>query len=466
VPRFADFVSSRLSALLLVLLGLSVFACNRAPHSSNPTTFRTAFWVWHRASPLTPPEVETLTRHGATALYWHLANFDPTTEAGWKQLASIPSLSAIRIVPVVRVRPGPGFLEDPEALETFLSNLPAFSKGYDEIQIDYDCPDRLLPEYAAAIERIRTRIAPTRLGVTALASWIDHPAFPQLRAATDVLFPMFYDLAPDTADAVARGDFHPVADPEIHPSWIAKWRAAGGEWHAGLPNFSRISLFKPDGQLRGHIRSWRWEELVFHNDITAHSALPGSVVFEIPTDTLLGGVPCPAGDRLVWRSPDRDVLADLVDAAKRAGATGVAWFRLPGASEPNAWSIAQLAAPDEKAPSLRLSRQPDGAITIENTGPADLPPTLSGHRLEIEGPSNGWLLDVSPGAFFDIVGRRISGDAGTPVHPMFARSVIFRFAALPVGESITSGTLLTAAGASFPPGVRWRVNEHDWTEFE
>ncbi len=397
-----------------------------------------AYWVWHRGSPLTVAEKESLR---ANKLYWQAA------ECGWKHGTwSLTRISApfrdASIIPVFRIHPETAFLGSPAAAGTLAAAIRGWSEGAElrEIQLDFDCPDRLLDRYATFLESLGREIAPCRISITALAGWPRHPQFAKLTAAVSSLAPMFYDLEPDAAQDVRDRRFQPMADAEV-ARLIALWSTCEKPWLAGLPNFERLSVFDHQGALIGHLRGWRHDEVFFHPDLKARSLGGGVTLFDISKAVDLAGTRVPRDGITVHRMPEAGALSAMVDAADRAGARGILYFALPGPGLQAAYSPAHLAATGDPRPRLSISRS--GAVILENPGPRDLAAGV--WELEVGAGHVGSFRSASPAGF-----ATAEGAGGLP--PELATSLILRFSKLPAGASLDSGPLV-----GNPDGLRWSL---------
>lgn len=446
----------------MVLLGLLAGACKKSP----PATTRTgpldpaAFWVWHRSSPLTDAERETLRQAGCGTLFWQAAECE-WRDGRWHGV-EIAATVADPAVPVFRIKPTPGFLGAHEAAAVALAGRIRDWRGaagpLAEIQVDFDCPDRLLGDYAAFLAELGRQLAPTRISITALAGWPAHPQFATLARAVSTLVPMFYDLAADPPAAVKAGRFQPLADPAAAAA-IARWKACPVRWLAGLPNFQRVSLFAADGNLVGHLRGWNHDPLLFQRSLIGHPAGPGVTDFAVVEPLVLADTRILPGQRVVWRTVEAGALATLATAAERAGAAGIVYFALPGPGLQAAFSASHLLREPGAVPQLALALTDRGTVVLKNPGPADLParaadpaaPAERGWRLELRGSRRGAFRAASPGGF---VAAKVP--AGLPAEE--ATGLVLYFSKLPANAEIPSGPCIAD-----PAAVSWRVpGACDW----
>jgi hypothetical protein len=417
-----------------------------------------AFWVWHRRSALTEREQATLRQAGCRVLYWQVA------ECEWKD-GRWQSVVLARggggwggggVVPVFRLKPVYGFLGQraaaAKALAARIGDWGGGPGALAEIQLDFDCPDRLLGEYAEFLGALGRQLAPTRISVTALAAWPAHPHFARLARSVSTLVPMFYDLAADSPAAVKGGNFKSLADPAA-VAWIDRWKSCPVRWLAGLPNFERVSVFEAEGELVGHLRGWAHDPVLFHRGLAGRPAGPGVTDYAVTEPLTVADVQVHPGQRVVWRTVDDGGLAALQAAAERAGASGIVYFALPGPGLQAAFSPGHLQRGPGAVAQLEVGVTVRGAVVLKNTGAVDLParagdpaaPGERGWRLEMQCSRRGAIRAASPGGF---VAAKVPD--GLPADE--ATRLVLYFSRLPSGDTITSGACLAD-----PDAVTWRV---------
>ena len=273
-------------------------------------------------------------------LFWHvgeLALSGSTSRWRWREPAP-PEPGAIPVLRLDLLGAQP--LRQP----CLADNLAKFANPSGCLQIDCDCPDRLLTEYAAFLAELRRRVP--HVSATALAGWSGKPAFAELQAAVESLAVMFYDLERDPVRIGPDTPPLPLLEPQAFATRLAEWEACRVPWRAGLPNYSRITVYDPDGRCLGHIRNWTWDEVTFQRRLKFESMpAPGVVLLRVAADVVLAETPVKAGARLAVRWADRDVIASALDLVNHSHAAGVVWFRLPDSSDASGWSVAQLSYP-------------------------------------------------------------------------------------------------------------------------
>jgi hypothetical protein len=424
-------------AFLPALAGLAAgsWACRRTgPRPAAGAMDETpGFWVWHRSSALSPREHSALPK--GARLYRQVAEF------GWRggkwsprEVAKAAVIPA-EVIPVVRIDPGPAFLERADAAEMLTRWLRHhFAPGVpSRLQLDHDCPVRLLPRYAGFLRELRGSLALRELSITALAGWVGSPRFDELGRAVDEMVPMFYDLTADAPADIAAGKALPMAGAEA-AGWIERWKSCRTPWRAGLANFERLTLFEADGRLVGHLKQWSPESLQGVEFLEPLPDFAGAAGYRVTRAAVLHGTRLGAGQLLVWRAPEDAALRDLIAAARGAGARGIVWFALAGPGLRAARSPAHLAAlagGRVPLPDIRLRRESDGRLVLRNEGPGDLAalPGAPLHHLKIVADQAGGFGDVGPGGFAAL-------RSSLPVK--FSRDLLLSFPRLLVAEEIAS----------------------------
>lgn len=443
--------------LTVGVASLSVCACTRksAPAAREPWNPDPVFWVWHRGSPLTDDERETLGQAGVKELYWQAA------ECGWKNgqwqiqriSQPIPQENTFQITPVFRIKPDPEFLRAKESVKALADRIQEWNgtgSFPQRIQLDFDCPDRVIGSYARFLTELGKVVAPAEISITALADWPRHPQFSLLAGAVASFSPMFYDLAADKPEDVRQKRFHPMAE-ESSRAKIRLWSKCPKPWLAGLPNFERLSLFDADGKLSGHIRGWEHDPVFFNPSLEAVPSREGITSFKVVSETTCAGTRIHPQQQLVHRMPDEKILNDLTKVAQDSGASGVIWFTLPGPGIQAAFSAAHLS--DTALPSLSVEIHKKGSVILRNVGTRDLParpcdPGDTGSRgwtLILESNRGNTFRSASPGGFPQLT---IPGGASAE----FTRTIHLHFSKLRAGKSITSGPLV-----EYPAAVIWSI---------
>lgn len=428
-----------------------------APAASNEPAAPPAFWVWHRRSDLSGAERESLRQAGVDRLYWQVAECE-WKDGRWHSVEIARHLKAgdrPEVIPVFRIKPDAGFLGNPASAAALARQILAWwdrPEPLAKLQFDFDCPARVLVDYARFLSEMKRLLASSRISITALASWPDAHGFDLLARSVDALVPMFYDLAEDPPAEVRIGRFKPLADPAT-ARLIDRWRGCPVPWFVGLPNFERVSIYQADGSLTGHLRGWEHDAVLFHPALTGRKAGPGVIEFAVAREAALAGSRARPGERVVWRTTDQEVLDHLAEVALKSGARGVVYFALPGPGLQAAFSPTHLTAKPGATAELSSHLTDNGELILENRGPLDLParaldpaaPDDRGWALELRATSRGAFREATPGGFITL-------QTGGNLPANETKSIILRFSRLPAGASIRSGPLIAK-----PVGVEWQV---------
>jgi hypothetical protein len=425
-----------------------------------------SFWVVDRTTPLDDSELEQLTRMGVKKLYWAAA----TAKGGrgtwvwskWPGKISVPE--GIRIVPVVRLEfntPEPFSEEMLPSLERRMEEIVK-RHGRAEVQIDCMVPDRLLASYAKCLARLRRQV--DFLGITAHIRWCSHPAFDDLTASVDEIVPLFYDYDKDNAR-----DLKPLVDPEVLHDHIAGWKKCRIPWRVGLPWFARASVYGADGEERGRVLEWTWDDIAYNSQLAlAQPTRLGLTVFTALRTTYVGRTALRTDDMLVVRRPD---LAALVGVENEAG-RDVIYHSLPSIKDANSWSL-QQAANIGSGEKPRLVLQPGSGITLINESGVDLPPMIDGpapvnrgYSIELDA-GEAIFRDVRPGDFHHVEGR---GDPETrgllsrskqkedlQVTVIKATRVLLYFSHMPAGRVLKTRLFQLTPGTPATQ-LRYRIN--------
>ena len=431
-------------ACLLALLLVSGCDKKETRHVRGGPMAPPAFWVWHRSSALKPDEKTRLKEAGVHSLYWQAAECE-WKNGGWQvnRIATpMADTAGMDIIPVFRLKPESAFLGSPDSARLLADQVRDWSgTGLREIQIDFDCPDRLLESYAGFLESFGQAVSPAKVSITALASWPRHPKFGKLARAVSSFAPMFYDLEADPPAAVKAVKFRPMAARSMI-DLIKLWSDCPRPWLAGLPNFERLSVFEASGKLTGHLRGWNPDPVLFHPGLKPKETGEGITVFEILSPVEISGTKIPSDGILVHRKPDTVLLHELATAADHAGAAGIVYFALPGPGIQAACSAAHLCS-GTTSPRLLLTSGDKGQVILHNQGPADL--TTQIWEIELSSPNAGAFRSASPGAF---AMSEVPGN----VPAEFAGTLVLKFSRLRAGELLASGPIL-----GNPQGLVWKI---------
>lgn len=152
----------------------------------------------------------------------------------------------------LRIGPCPGRLTDtarfiPSLANSAIQDARAAGLEPAEFQIDYDCAESRIDEYARCIAQIRRSLGGIPLTITALPSWLDQPAFHDLASATDGYVLQVHSLQPPRG----RGSDFTLCDPSAAKRWVRAADRFGVPFRVALPTYGYIAGFSPDGRLSG-----------------------------------------------------------------------------------------------------------------------------------------------------------------------------------------------------------------------
>ena len=415
-----------------------LFTAPRAP------AFETAYWAWQRNEPPNENDLAQLRAGGVRTLYWHVGDLENTGATWkWKSRIRLPALAGFDIVPVVRLETHERAPFARESLSSLGKTLSAAAGESGKLQLDYDCPDRLLPDYARSLREIH-QIVP-HLSSTALPGWIHQPALAELGQSVDELLPMFYDYEPDPV--VPGAAPVPVIVPDKLRSWLTAWNRCRTPWRVGLPNFARLTIYDPDGQPRGNLREWTWDAVTFNETLTiVRQGGLGVNLWRAKAATRVGNTRLNAGQLLAARWPDRPALAAAMTAAAQPSARGQVIFRLPDATAASGWSLRQLqhleARPDFLLRWSRAAQQ----ISLTNKGEGDTEPPSRGFVIEVEA-GQPIFREADEGDFWTVRGEIEKQGAVRKVLIPLATRLSFSFSQLRAGETLRSGLIQLAPGS-------------------
>jgi hypothetical protein len=368
----------------------------------------------------------------------------------------------LRFVPVVRLESREKSPFSPASLTSLLNAISPVVKETGELQLDYDAPDRLLADYAAALKKIHGVVP--RLSITALPGWSRGSVWRLFEGSVDELLPMLYDFEPDPV--VEGAAPLPLVVPEKLERSLGEWDQCRIPWRPGLPAFARLTLFDKSGKSRGHIREWSWDALCFDKSLATLRPLDRGVTLLTPrAATRVTNTPVDVDQLLAVRWPDRAALREVIDRVTKTGARGLVFFRLPDSSAPSGWSLRQLGHL-EATPNLVL-RKREGSEEFEllNESDADLEPRLSsttskgeldrGYALELDAPA-AIFRDAQEGDFWRVIGHVDPDGARRAVALPLATRITFWFSHLRARQSWRTGMIHLAPGESFDQ-IRYRI---------
>jgi hypothetical protein len=435
--------------------------------------FDIAYWVWQRDQPLNADELEQLATQQVHTIYWHIGELENIGET-WRWKAHYPfppANNAFRPVPVVRLVSREYQPFSAASTAALLAALAPAAKLTGELQLDYDAPDRLLTDYAGALKKIHETTK--NLTITALPHWSRPDCLRPFENCVDELFPMLYDFEAEPVRQKGAPP-QPIIAPEKMTKMLGDWSHCTKPWRAGLPAFARLTIYDANERSRGQIRNWNWDEVCLNPALLAASKLNmGAILLRASAPVMISNTRLQAGDRLAVRLTDRGALRDAVETARQTNARGAVLFRLPDSAASSGWSLQQLSHLDAK-PALVLSKSGSGeTFTVENAGAGDLEPRFRvkpdenpGYGLEIAADSP-LFREAEAGEFARVTGYTEREGALTRVVLPFATHLVFTFSQLRAKQSLQTGLIQLAPGATFRHArFRFLNSEGEWKPLE
>ncbi len=425
------------------------------------------YWVWHRSTPLTDAERAELAAQEVKTLFWNVGEME-NRSGKWRWKMKPRALAGVaegfRVVPVVRLTSENRQPFTPEVLAGLGAELKSVAAEAGRAQLDFDCPDRLLADYAAALHILRGSVP--HLTITALAHWPRLPAFAALTREVEEIAPMFYDLQVDPTGVNVDAPPPPLLDPEQVEAALRPWKTCPIPWRGGLPTFARLTVFDRTGLSRGQIPNWSCDDFCLHKSL--HTLAPtrlGVTLFRADAATRVASTPVAQDEIVASRFTDRAALAQTVTLVRAAGAAGIVLFRLSDGSDPSGWSLSDLAkltSPEQ--PRLILRRTSGEFLELVNDSSVDLAPRLFGEKgdrdrgyaLEIDAPAP-LFREALAGDFWRIASHaRPDTKEPVAVAVPLATRLTFWFSQLRAGATLRTGLLQLAPGASVE-NVRYRI---------
>ncbi|MBA2435177.1 MAG: hypothetical protein M3480_10890 [Verrucomicrobiota bacterium] len=126
--------------------------------------FETAYWAWQRNESPNEGDLAQLSAQSVRTLYWHVGDLENANGSWrWKSRFRLPALPGFEVVPVLRLESRARAPFTSESMGSLGRLVSAAVGGSAKLQLDYDCPDRLLPDYAKALRAIHKIVPHLRL---------------------------------------------------------------------------------------------------------------------------------------------------------------------------------------------------------------------------------------------------------------------------------------------------------------
>lgn len=461
-----------------------------------------ALWYWHQPFHLEPSDAKALQAAGVRQLFVRAGTF---RKEGLEAKLILPEKWAgrseglqIHLVFNLDYTLVEAFENLPlEGLARSLQTQIVQERGRAEqagipvvgIELDFDCPTRLLPRYADLLHRLRPALHSERsaLSITALPTWFGNSAIEKVQAETDFTVPQYYEpQIPKTLN-----EFATVSRLALPERGLAQAGRRGASFYAGLPAYGHALIYDDKGKLLGTYRSMNALQAMSHPSFRLARAFPADKEGKPATPATAIGEdiydfvaikPAPDGRglgfHLVYDLPTPELLRQhlaLVRAQRPRNCRGVILFRYPEPGElatlPLPTVLATLRgerpqpdlkvefrvkpAPWELIETNRTAARPPQEVIVKvtNIGKADTSLATDAITLTLAFDRPGFS-SIAPGQF-DAVDARLQGDLNAPFETALrsspARANLLRCQKfhLAAGETAVFGPLrLPADGAT------------------
>lgn len=238
-----------------VVLAMAAAGCGKKRSPAPPP--EVGMWYWHTPFKLTDADRTDLKAIGAGTLYVRAGTL---ATDGQKIKTILPQRWESKYADVVltfNFHPGlVSHLEEmtPEALANGAADCiaAATKKAADNgiaakgVQLDIDCPTRLLPRYAQILRQVRARLPKGQtLSITALPTWLTSKNFAEVADAVDYVVPQFYEGR--TGRTVDRVE--PITDPEGLKKGLERLEKLGRPCYVGLATYGHALEYDEAGRL-------------------------------------------------------------------------------------------------------------------------------------------------------------------------------------------------------------------------
>ncbi|MFP4357816.1 MAG: DUF3142 domain-containing protein [Puniceicoccaceae bacterium] len=375
--------------ILAAVFGLASLAgCGEPENAKRPLPQEA--YVWQRA--WTPAVGGAVRSEAGSFAGLHLL----AAEVAWtgeNPVVSRPDLPldtlsglSVPVSPVLRLGPFDGTFDRGDPTTRFLCDLAVSvveewrTAGVRpaELQVDFDAATARLADYRSWVEALREAVAPTPLTITALPTWLPHPAFPALARATDGYVLQVHSFRRPSSVR----EIPPLCDPEEARRSVRSANRIGVPFRVALPTYGYALFFDGAGNF---------------TRLAAEGFPPESLAAAPAT--------------VVRLAADPDEMAGLVREWTRkppGNLAGLLWFRLPTPEDHWNWPIETLRAVRQgRSPESRLEVRAEKGenglirILVENQGeteetlPATVGTRLSPTHLLAGDGSNGYVWSDS-----------------------------------------------------------------------
>jgi hypothetical protein len=381
-----------------------------------------AFWAWRTNAPSEAEIAKAFTATQAQTLFLRAGQFDLINGESRRirpVSGQLPAMVEVHLV----YNATRDFLRGWEQLEpsalavsvadTFRADSVRANNHHTHIvglQLDFDAPTRLLPQYAKTLQRLRELLPPNiKLSITGLPTWANSSNLNAVLAAVDFWIPQCYG----TNIPTYLSQRIPISSPADVARTIRQMRQLDKPFYAGLSAYSYAILYAKDGgllELRGDLDP-AWAAHNTSLELIERQTFKGEAstsemryVYRAKSDVVLDGLLIKAGESLVFDLPSAESLRASARAVREnAGEKllGICVFRVPMETDETTLSIGEIAAalndtPTKVATALTLQRNAQQQLQLraENIGTASA--MLREDALTID-------LNVPPGSINGVI---------------------------------------------------------------
>ena len=231
-----------------------------------------------------------------------------------------------------------------EATRSLLEEAHAADVPITEFELDFDCGQEDLANYAKWIRLVQSIVHPTRFVITALPVWLNQSAFSHLVREADGYVLQVHSVPTKNGESMV------LCDPRLARGWVERAARLHVPFSVALPTYRCSAGYDPDGKLLS---------------VAMDSVQPA----------------WPPGTHILEFSADADEMATLVKQWKQSRPVELReliWYRVPVATDIRNWQWKTLSAVmSGQKPLHRLEVSHEGEnpcdIAIANTGEADEP---------------------------------------------------------------------------------------------
>ncbi|HEX4945186.1 MAG TPA: DUF3142 domain-containing protein [Blastocatellia bacterium] len=392
-------------SIAVVLLGHHYFSQPRVLAVSEVPI---AFWAWRTNAPNEAEIHKAFAATNAKTLFLRAGQFDLANNSLQRirpVSGTLPTSVELHLV-YNATRP---FLRGWEQLEpsataanianTFRADLVRASNDHARVvglQLDFDAPTRLLPQYANTLRHLRELLPPNiKLSITGLPTWANSHDIKPVLTTVDFWIPQCYGTTIPTHVKQRI----PISSPSEVARTITKMRRLDKPFYAGLSAYSYAILYAKDGgllELRGDLDP-AWAAHHTSLELIERQAFKGEAsemryVYRAKSDVVLDGLIIKAGESLVFDLPSAASLRASARAVREnAGEQllGICVFRVPMANDETTLSSGEIAAalqdaPEKVATALTLQRSTNHQLQLRATNIGTASAMLSNEAFTID----------------------------------------------------------------------------------